>query len=150
MPYDITIKEFTCDRCKKVADPAVSHNHCILCEECVESWNEMCGRTNASAKSKPVKNLRTIWYHGTSEELWDAIQKEQILFGERHTEDPELSPDRCTYLADTQEEAACYGDVVLQVGYDPTVHPKKNNYVENCWQMRVYEPIPLSDCKRIQ
>ena len=51
---------------------------------------------------------------------------------------------RCTYLAIDLEEAKCYGGVILQVQYD-SFSSKHNNYKENCWQIRVYEPIPLSN-----
>ena len=79
-----------------------------------------------------------IFYHGTSKENWEKIQREGILFGERGTR------SRCTYLAISKEEADEYGPVVLQVEYDPMMRPKNNNYVDGCWQVRVYEPIPLS------
>lgn len=74
-----------------------------------------------------------IFYHGTSKENWNAIQKKGVLFN-----------GRTTYLAVDLEEAKCYGDIVLQVEYSPTIHPDMNNYIEGCWQLRVYEPIPIS------
>lgn len=77
-----------------------------------------------------------IFYHGTSEENWNAIQREGVLFN-----------GRVTYLAVDMEEAKCYGNIVLQVEYDPTTHPNMNNYVNGCWQFRVYEPIPISKIK---
>lgn len=40
-----------------------------------------------------------------------------------------------------------YGDVLLSVKYDPMKNKKKNNYVEGCWQVRVYEPIPIDNIK---
>lgn len=89
-----------------------------------------------------------VFYHGTSKENWNAIQKEGILYGRRYITDnngniiKEVS--RCTYLAVNIEEAKCYGDVVLQVEYNP-INSKHNNYKEGCWQVRVYEPIPLSN-----
>ena len=80
-----------------------------------------------------------IWYHGTSKECWKKIQAEGVLFGVRG-----FGANRCTYLAADIQEAKCYGEIVLQVDYDPFRHKKKNNYVDGCWQMRVYEPIPLN------
>lgn len=80
-----------------------------------------------------------IWYHGTSKECWEKIQAEGVLFGVRG-----FGANRCTYLAADIQEAKCYGEIVLQVDYDPFRHKKKNNYVDGCWQMRVYEPIPLN------
>lgn len=77
-----------------------------------------------------------IFYHGTSKENWNAIQREGVLFN-----------GRVTYLAVDMEEAKCYGNVVLQVEYDPTTHPNMNNYVDGCWQFRVYEPITIENIK---
>ncbi len=89
-----------------------------------------------------------VLYHGTSKENWNIIQKEGILYGRRFVVDDKgnviKEVDRCTYLAIDPEEAKCYGDVVLQVEYNP-LSSKHNNYKEGCWQIRVYEPIPLSD-----
>ena len=89
-----------------------------------------------------------IFYHGTSKENWEAIQKEGILFGRLLVNNKEVS--RCTYLAVDLAEAKCYGEVVLKVEYDPYKHKKMNNYIEDCWQLRVYEPIPLSNIKVIK
>ena len=80
-----------------------------------------------------------IFYHGTSKENWDTIQREGILFN-----------GRVTYLAVDMEEAKCYGNIVLQVEYDPTTHPNMNNYVDGCWQFRVYEPITISNIKVLE
>ena len=76
------------------------------------------------------------FYHGTTEEIWKTIQREGILFGRRYITDNDgniiKEVDRCTYLAVDAEEAKEYGDVVLQVEYDPYKNPQKNNYVEGC------------------
>jgi len=94
-----------------------------------------------------------IFYHGTSEENWEAIQKEGILYGRRFVIDNDgnvvKEVDRCTYLATDIEEAKCYGNVVLQVEYDPFLS-RHNNYKENCWQVRVYEPISISKIKVVK
>lgn len=82
-----------------------------------------------------------IFYHGTSQSNWEQIKKEGVLFGVRD------ASDRCTYLATDQEEAKMYGDVVLEVNYDPFKNPGDNNYCDGCWQVRVYEPIPISEIK---
>ena len=87
------------------------------------------------------------FYHGTSKENWKKIQEEGCLWGRRYvlnsdgTVDHEV--DRCTYLAVDEQEARCYGEVVLEVDYDPA-SSKHNNYCDGCWQVRVYEPIPLN------
>ena len=92
-----------------------------------------------------------IFYHGTSEENWKKIQNEGILYGRRYVTDSNgniiKEVDRCTYLAVEKEEAQCYGNVILEVKYNPFKSPKHNNYIEGCWQVRVYEPIPLSEIK---
>lgn len=94
-----------------------------------------------------------VFYHGTSEENWVKIQEEGILYGRRDVLDNQgkviKEVDRCTYLAVNKEEAECYGDVVLMVEYDAE-NRKLNNYVEGCWQIRVYEPISIENIKRIK
>lgn len=84
------------------------------------------------------------FYHGTSKENWDAIQQEGVLFGRRGN-----TASRCTYLAKDKEEAEQYGDIVLEVEYNPLEHPDNNNYCSGCWQFRVYEPIPLKHLRVI-
>lgn len=95
------------------------------------------------------------FYHGTSQKSWEEIQKDGELYGydriwsnDRKTI---LHEHRVTYLATEREEAACYGDVVLEVEYDPYRSDAQCNHFEDgCWQIRVYEPISLSHIKRIQ
>lgn len=94
-----------------------------------------------------------IFYHGTSLENWNKIKKEGILFGKREYIDKSgniVKLDRCTHLAVDKEEAECYGEVLLEVKYNPYVDKPNNNYHPNCWQIRVYSPIPLSKVKRIK
>lgn len=93
-----------------------------------------------------------IFYHGTSQENWKAIQEEGFLYGKRYITDNNgkiiREIGRCTYLATDLEEAKQYGEVILQVEYNPNVS-EYNNYIEGCWQVRVYEPIPLSQVKPV-
>ena len=88
-----------------------------------------------------------IFYHRTTKENWDKIQEEGILYGRRYVLNNDGSiqreVSRCTYLATDIAEAMQYGDIVLEVEYEPSTNPKKNNYVDGCWQVRVYEPIPI-------
>ena len=80
--------------------------------------------------------MNMTFYHGTTEEAYDKIVKEGILYGVRGMfQGHEI--DRCTYLAVDAEEAKQYGTILLQVEYDPFVN-KHNNYKEGCWQIRVY------------
>lgn len=85
-----------------------------------------------------------LFYHGTTEENFKDITNEGILFGKRGTY------SRCTYLATDIKEAKCYGNYILEVNYDPLINPNENNYIDGCWQLRIYEPIPISNIKLIQ
>ena len=93
------------------------------------------------------------FYHGTTEETWEQIQQEGILFARRYVLNNDSTinheVDRCTYLAVDKEEAQQYGNVILEVEYNPQANPKHNNYVEGCWQVRVSEPISIDNVKRI-
>lgn len=81
-----------------------------------------------------------IFYHGTNKHGLDETLKQGFLLHKRATKAfPDISP--CTYLATDLEEAKMYGDVVMEVDYDPFINPNKNNYQKGCWQLRVYEPI---------
>ncbi|HEC66951.1 MAG TPA: hypothetical protein ENI23_16875 [bacterium] len=79
-----------------------------------------------------------IFYHGTSKEKWKQIQKQGYLLNGR---DLGLVP--VTWLATELAEAKCYGEVILQVEYIPGTG--KDNYIEGCWQLRVYTKIPLAN-----
>ena len=88
-----------------------------------------------------------IFYHGTSEENWKKIQREGILFGQG------LSY-RFTYLTPLIEMARSYGNIVLEVEYEPVgVGSGIDNYGFNppegmiCWQFSVFVPIPLSNVR---
>ena len=85
-----------------------------------------------------IRKLHTF-YHGTSDKNWEKIQQSGQLF-DGHT----------TYLAIDRVEAECYGNVLLEVEYNPFEHPTMNNYCKDCWQFRVYEPIELNNVKRIK
>lgn len=101
------------------------------------------------------------FFHGTSKENWKTIQDEGVLWGRRFIVDNDGNPikevSRCTYLALDRKEAEQYGEVVLEVEYNPfnrLGHNKKdkrgrplNNYSPDSWQLRVYEAIPLTDIK---
>ena len=105
-------------------------------------------------KANEAPEKRMTFYHGTNKENWEAIQKEGVLYGRRFMTDKDgnivKEVDRCTYLAVDKEEAECYGEVVLQVEYNPATHPHMNNYIDGCWQVRVYEPIPISNIQIIK
>ena len=93
------------------------------------------------------------FYHGTSPAAWAAIQEEGVLWGKREPitwEDGTVTqPDRCTYLSvDDCLEAAQYGDIILEVDYTPG--ELRDNYSEGCWQVRVYDPIPVKNVRRME
>lgn len=97
-----------------------------------------------------------IFYHGTNQEAWKKIQEEGILLGKRTVLDeeferliPKYNISPCTYLTPDVEEAKYYGNILLEVEYDPFKNPGENNYSEGCWQFRVYEPIPLKNVKQV-
>lgn len=77
-----------------------------------------------------------ILYHGTNKYGLEETVKQGYLLCKRGKG---RSP--CTYLAVNLEEAKQYGDIILEVEYDPSKNPEMNNYQEGCWQCRVYEPI---------
>lgn len=78
------------------------------------------------------------WYHGTTKKGYKEIMLEGVIWGKR------LAPSRCTYLTPSRLEAMQYGDIVLEIDYDPQDKEYDNNYVEGCWQVREYNPIPAS------
>ena len=84
------------------------------------------------------------FYHGTNNK--DEFLKRGIY--KRATKEYPNASD-CIYLATDKEEAMQYGKYVFEVEYDPFKNPKKNNYCEGCWQMRVYEPINLTEVRLI-
>jgi len=99
----------------------------------------------------PKKHKKIKFYHGTTKESWEEIQKEGVLWGRRYIVDSEgkivKEVSRCTYLARNKREAMYYGDVLLEVEYDPFENKKENNYTKGCWQVRVYEPIQIENVK---
>lgn len=83
------------------------------------------------------------FYHWTTKENREKIKAEWKLRWVRECEC--FSPSRCTYLAVDKNEAKHYGEIVLEVEYNPIEHREENNYQEWCWQVRVYEPIPIEN-----
>lgn len=92
------------------------------------------------------------FYHGTSLENWNKIKQEGVLWGRRYVtfNDKVKELSRCTYLAVNKEEAKQYGEILLEVNYNPYDDEENNNYTKDCWQIRVYSPISLDKVKRIQ
>ncbi len=101
-----------------------------------------------------------IFYHGTSEEKWKLIQNEGVLWGYNFHENSNGTISRgyrYTYLTPEIAIAKEYGDVILEVLYEPVgINGKKiDNYGfnppdgETCWQFSVFIPIDLKYVKRI-
>lgn len=90
-----------------------------------------------------------IFYHGLSKEKWEKTAKQGYLLHDRTSKEyPNASP--VVYLAIDKKEASMYGEVLLEIEYNPYTNPKFNNYINGCWQFRVYEPIPLTKVKQIR
>ena len=88
------------------------------------------------------------FYHGLSKEKWKKTAKQGYLLYDRTSKEyPNASP--LVYLALDKKEARMYGEVLLEVDYDPYINPEYNNYIKGCWQFRVYEPILLIKIKQI-
>ena len=86
------------------------------------------------------------FYHGTSYDNWNQIQDEGILYGKTYDSQGNLTNYRCTHLAFNAEVAENYGDVLLEVEYDPTINPFKNTYsYSNGYMIRVEEAIPFEN-----
>ncbi len=101
-----------------------------------------------------------IFYHGTSEEKWALIQKEGVLWGYNIYKNPDGTTYRgyrYTYLTPEIEIAKKYGDVILEIEYEPVGVDGRgiDNYGfnppegETCWQFSVFIPIGLDKIKRI-
>lgn len=93
-----------------------------------------------------IDKQKMKFYHWTTKSSREKIQAEWYLRGVRERLHG-LTPSRCTYLAVNLEEAKEYGEIVLEVDYNPYKHRRENNYMPWCWQVRVYEPILLENLK---
>ncbi len=98
------------------------------------------------------------FYHGTSEIAWKKIQEEGILFGgDGYHNRNDKKCYRYTYLTPEIAYAEDYGDVILEVNYDPVGidGTGTDNYGfdppegEICWQFSVFIPILINKVKRI-
>ena len=65
-----------------------------------------------------------IFYHGTNDYgLRETITQGYLLHKRANKDFPNMSP--CTYLAIDIEEASRYGNIILEVQYDPYQNPNK-------------------------
>ena len=116
------------------------------------------------------------FFHGTTEENWEKIQKEGVLWGkpsynetwgaiedyEKHFRECK-NPYRYTYLTPDLDIAHRMGseEVTLEVEYDPVgvdgrgidnyaFGPESGQIVkpgDHCWQFSVFVPIPIKKVK---
>lgn len=96
------------------------------------------------------------FYHGTKEAAWAAIQAEGVLWG-GYTYHKTGEGYRYTYLTPEVEVADAYGEVILEVEWEPVgAGSGIDNYGfdpppgETCWQFSVFVPITLDRVKRIR
>jgi hypothetical protein len=101
-----------------------------------------------------------IFYHRTTEESWELIQAERILWGKPWMKYNGKGSYRYTYMAPV-DWGDGYGPVLLEVRYKPTGVGVKiagkaiDNYGfdpppgEICTQFSVFVPIPLENVRRI-
>ena len=98
------------------------------------------------------------FYHGTSKKNWELIKKEGVLWGYRIHDGRKTLDYRYTYLTPHMDVAEAYGEVMLEVEYNP-VSPKPVKGIDNygfnppegqtCWQFSVFIPIDIKHVKRI-
>lgn len=100
------------------------------------------------------------FYHGTTSEKWHKILNEGFLWGYntyKNDDGTTYNSYRYTYLTPNKEVAMKYGDVLLEIEYDPVgVNDKGiDNYGfeppkgQTCWQFSVFVPINISKIKII-
>ena len=90
------------------------------------------------------------FYHGTTQEYWNEIQKEGVLWGSKNCYWYGNKVDRVTWFAKNIKDAGIYNDrgltklpcVILEVDF-PNIKSWDN------WQMVSYNPIPLNRIKII-
>ena len=107
------------------------------------------------------------FYHRTTKERWESIQKEGVLWGLpwsglKSWEEAEAKKEnwngypRYTYLS-PDDWGESYGPVLLEVEYEPKREDQgiKHNFAfdcppgEYCWQFSVFEPIDISNVKNV-
>ena len=120
---EINYSTHICPKCGVMYQHEIGKKYTGYCESCVPPQ-----------EAKPTEDW--VWYHGMSKEDLRITVQQGYLYQRRGEG---MSP--CTYLAKEQKEAEQYGEVLLKVIYNPTLHPSMNNYNPESWQIRVYEPI---------
>ena len=106
------------------------------------------------------------FYHGTSKENWIKILNEGVLWGYnmyKNSDGTEYMGYRYTYLTPCIEIACKYGNVVLEIEYEPVgvngqaidnycfeheIPEEERKKGAICWQFSVFIPIDLKNVKR--
>lgn len=91
------------------------------------------------------------FFHGTNQESWLKIQQEGVLWGgDTWHKTGGKQGYRYTYLTPEIEIAKEYGDVILEIEYEPKgVGSHIDNYGFDpppgmtCWQFSVFVPIGI-------
>lgn len=112
------------------------------------------GRTHFNGGSNPF-DRSMIFYHGTSCENWRKIQEEGVLWGgDTWHKTGGRKGYRYTYLTPEKQVAKKYGNVLLEIEYEPKgAGSGIDNYGFNpppgmtCWQFSVFIPIELKKVK---
>ncbi len=107
------------------------------------------------------------FYHGTTEDKWKLIQEEGVLWGYNIYNDENGVPYksyRYTYLSPDLEISKKFGNIVLEVEYEPVgidgrkidnycfeheIPKKEREEGAYCWQFSVFIPIKIENVKRI-
>ncbi len=95
------------------------------------------------------------FYHGTSRNNWEKIKKERVLWGIPTVFCHMGYIRRYTYLTPYTEVAQKYGEVSLEIEYEPVGVDGRgiDNYGfdpppgQTCWQFSVFIPIPIKNMK---
>lgn len=97
--------------------------------------------------------IKLIFYHRTTEEAWEKIQAEGVLWGctTAWSEGFQHEGPRYTYLA-PYDFGDSYGSILLEVEYDPVGAPDDNYGFDPppgqvCWQFSVFVPIDIKHVK---
>ena len=107
------------------------------------------------------------FYHGTSKKNWNKILMEGVLWGYNIYKNPdgtEYMGYRYTYLTPCIEIAIKYGNVILEIEYEPVgvngrgidnycfeyeIPEEERKQGAICWQFSVFVPINLKNVRKM-
>lgn len=85
------------------------------------------------------------YYHGITLKAYIQMLEDECLFGRTST-----NICGCIYLTVDEKKAEEYGEIILEVEYDPSLNEKQNDYWDKRCQLRVYESIPIENIKTLR